>query len=232
MKKIGLFVILLLMPISVYATSFKLRGTDMNISFDESNWYVFTPDNILNNEELEELGISYEYMVDSFNNNEAYLDAILFFLDSDDYIEVFVRKTKVDDINNFSNYSKEAIEVFGQAFIEEHNIDKYEVYQNDYYFVKLDYQDQGFYLNEYLTVVNGYGYTITVQKPYAFTSDDIEITEEVIDSIEFNIDYSLKEPRDGFSFIKVFRYVVIGALGGAIITGLGVFINKKKKKKD
>lgn len=79
MKKIGLFVILLLMPISVYATSFKLRGTDMNISFDESNWYVFTPDNILNNEELEELGISYEYMVDSFNNNEAYLDAILFF---------------------------------------------------------------------------------------------------------------------------------------------------------
>ena len=132
MKKIGLFVILLLMPISVYATSFKLRGTDMNISFDESNWYVFTPDNILNNEELEELGISYEYMVDSFNNNEAYLDAILFFLDSDDYIEVFVRKTKVDDINNFSNYSKEAIEVFGQAFIEEHNIDKYEVYQNDY----------------------------------------------------------------------------------------------------
>lgn len=122
--------------------------------------------------------------------------------------------------------------MFGQAFIEEHNIDKYEVYQNDYYFVKLDYQDQGFYLNEYLTVVNGYGYTITVQKPYAFTSDDIEITEEVIDSIEFNIDYSLKEPRDGFSFIKVFRYVVIGALGGAIITGLGVFINKKKKKKD
>ena len=54
---------------------------------------IFTPDNIKDNAELDELGISYEYMVETFQTNEAYLDAVLFYQDSEDYIEIFVRKT-------------------------------------------------------------------------------------------------------------------------------------------
>ena len=81
MKKIVLFVLLFIIPINVWATTFDLKDTDMSITIDEDIWYVFTPDNILNNPELDELGISYEYMVNVFSDNRAYLDAVLFFQD-------------------------------------------------------------------------------------------------------------------------------------------------------
>ncbi len=81
MKKIVLFVLLFIIPINVWATTFDLKDTDMSITINEDIWYVFTPDNILNNPELDELGISYEYMVNVFSDNRAYLDAVLFFQD-------------------------------------------------------------------------------------------------------------------------------------------------------
>lgn len=74
MKKIVMFILLMvILPLNVLATDFSLNDTDMQITFDESEWYVFTPDNILDNPELEELGISYDYMVDTFEENGAYL---------------------------------------------------------------------------------------------------------------------------------------------------------------
>ena len=69
MKKVLLFVFLMLIPTLGYATTFELKNTDMDITIDESEWYVFTPDNILDNPELEELGLTYEYMLESFQNN-------------------------------------------------------------------------------------------------------------------------------------------------------------------
>lgn len=80
MKKIVWFLLfLLVVPLGVSATTFDLNDTDMSIEFDEDIWYVFTPDNIKDNAELDELGISYEYMVETFQTNEAYLDAVLFY---------------------------------------------------------------------------------------------------------------------------------------------------------
>lgn len=123
MKKILLFVAMMILPISVYATTFDLKDTDMHITIDEEFWYVFTPDNIKNNPELEELGISYDYMVETFEENEAYLDAALFFADSDDYIEIFVNKKEVQDVKNMTNYSEEDWNLFGEAIAEEENTD-------------------------------------------------------------------------------------------------------------
>lgn len=104
MKKVLLFVLLMLVPIVGDATTFELKNIDMNITIDESEWYVFTPDNILDNPELEDLGLTYEYMYESFQNNQAYLDAVLFFYDSEDYIELFVRRVALEDIRNLTNY--------------------------------------------------------------------------------------------------------------------------------
>ena len=124
MKKIVMFILLMvILPLNVLATDFSLNDTDMQITFDESEWYVFTPDNILDNPELEELGISYDYMVDTFEENGAYLDAILFFSNSDDYIEVFVRKTRIEDVINLNNYDKSEIEELGKALAEERGAD-------------------------------------------------------------------------------------------------------------
>ena len=94
--------------------------------------------------------------------------------------------------------------------------------------LSLDYIDQGFYLNEYYTIVNGDAYTITAQKPYSFNEEDELRVQEIIDSVEFDVDTSLKEPSS-ISWSTIFKYAMIGALVGALITYLVKLVNKKEK---
>ena len=229
MKKILLFVFLMLIPTLGYATTFELKNTDMDITIDESEWYVFTPDNILDNPELEELGLTYEYMLESFQNNQAYLDAILFYYDSEDYIELFVRKVALEDIGNLVNYDDDFIERLGQALADEQKAN-YEIYRTNYPFVLLDYQDQGFYLQEYYTIVNGYGYTITAQKPNAFSREDKARVEKIVDSVSFDVDLSLKEPNSKETNKEV-NYIIIGISSVVLVVVilLTVFKNKKER---
>ena len=229
MKKILLFVFLMFVPIVGDATTFELKNTDMDITIDESEWYVFTPDNILDNPELEELGLTYEYMLESFQNNQAYLDAILFYYDSEDYIELFVRKVALEDIGNLVNYDDDFIERFGQALADEQNAN-YEIYRTDYPFILLDYMDQGFYLQEYYTIVNGNGYTITAQKPNAFSREDKARVEKIVDSVSFEVDLSLKEPNSKETNKEV-NYIIIGISSVVLVVVilLTVFKNKKER---
>lgn len=229
MKKVLLFVLLMFVPIVGDATTFELKNTDMDITIDESEWYVFTPDNILDNPELEELGLTYEYMLESFQNNQAYLDAILFYYDSEDYIELFVRKVALEDIRNLVNYDDDFIERFGQALADEQKAN-YEIYRTNYPFVLLDYQDQGFYLQEYYTIVNGNGYTITAQKPNAFSREDKARVEKIVDSVSFEVDLSLKEPNSKETNKEV-NYIIIGISSVVLVVVilLTVFKNKKER---
>lgn len=227
MKKVLLFVLLMLVPIVGDATTFELKNIDMNITIDESEWYVFTPDNILDNPELEDLGLTYEYMYESFQNNQAYLDAVLFFYDSEDYIELFVRRVALEDIRNLTNYDDAFINRLGQVLADEQNAN-YEIYRTDYPFILLDYMDQGFYLQEYYMIVNGYGYTITVQKPEAFSSEDTARVEEIVDSVSFDADLSLEEPNSKETNKEV-NYIIIGVASVALVVVILVVVIKNKK---
>ena len=219
----------MLIPTLGYATTFELKNTDMDITIDESEWYVFTPDNILDNPELEELGLTYEYMLESFQNNQAYLDAILFYYDSEDYIELFVRKVALEDIGNLVNYDDDFIEQLGQALADGQKAN-YEVYRTDYPFILLDYMDQGFYLQEYYTIVNGNGYTITAQKPNAFSREDKARVEKIVDSVSFEVDLSLKE-HNSKETNKEVNYIIIGISSVVLVVVilLTVFKNKKER---
>ena len=103
------------LPMAVAAKDYTISGTDMTVTVDDTIWYVFTRDNIQNNPELEELGISYEYMYDVLYDNHAYMDAILFYEDGS-YMELFVRKNALEDsIVNLSNYSEGEAREFAKA---------------------------------------------------------------------------------------------------------------------
>jgi hypothetical protein len=65
--------------------------TDMNIEIDDTAWYVFTRNNLMDNPELDDLGVSYDYMYDLMYDNGIYLDAIILYSDSDEYLELFLR---------------------------------------------------------------------------------------------------------------------------------------------
>ena len=135
------FLICLVMPVTAYAETYRMNGTDLSIQVDDTIWYVFTRDNLENNPELEELGVSYDAIHSIFYDNDAYMDAVLYYGD-EGYIEFFIRKTpQTSGLVNLSNYSQEDVTKFAAAFAEQHNIQEYSVYENQYKFAKMEYFD-------------------------------------------------------------------------------------------
>ena len=202
----------------------------MSISVDDTVWYVFTRDNIKNNSELEELGITYEAMYEILHNNEAYMDAILYY-ENGEYTELFVRKRALDTgIANLSNYKDSEVLELAKELAKKQGANTYSVYENQYKFAKLEYTDSGYYLCEFYTVVNKDNYTFTFQSTSQFTDEEYAEIENIVDSVKFDIDTSIKEKKSSSiaeSVIeKTISGAVIGGVGGAVIA----ITNKKKKK--
>lgn len=217
-------------PVGAYATAFSVYGTDMTIDVDDSEWYVFTRDNIRDNPELQELGISEEYMENVFEENDAYMDAILFFEDGS-FVELFIKMKSVDTgIANLSNYDDDEVTEIAEDLAEEHDIEDYSVYKTRYKFVKLESYDKkyGYYLCEFFTVVNKDGYTLTFQSATPFTDAEYEEIEDMVSSIRFDVDESLKEPNPFFNSV-VTRTLAGAAVGGVVGGGIALFSKKKKK---
>lgn len=254
LKKL-LFVFLLaivVLPKEVFASSFKI-DENMTISIDDSIWYVFTRDNIVNNAEMEALGLSYDYMNNFFISNNAYLDALLVYQDSGDYIDLVVRKVKSDSMVNSNNYSDEQLLNTAKTLIS--NPTKLEVYQkNGYKYVYAMYTSMGHSMASYIIYVNGYSYGINLQKNSDLDSDNLNRFNEIVDSIVFNINTSLKEPgksgnegviipsNDNTSnnnsssssnnnfFDTILGKSIIGAIIGAVVGGVLALIFKLIKK--
>lgn len=191
----GILMLLLSIPMFVSASTFTMSGTDISLQIDDTQWYVFTVDNIFNNVELDDLGISYEYMKSMMDSNSVYLDAVLY-----DYeglvVEVFVRKKAVEDVVNLSNFPDSEVMDLAKELAKQQGALIYDIYQTDYKFVTLNYNQESYNLLEYYTIVNGDAYTITAQT----TRDiDLDIKGEIlriVDSVEFDVDESLDEVYD------------------------------------
>lgn len=221
-----------LLPITAFAETYNLGDTDMSISVDDTVWYVFTRDNIKNNSELEELGITYDTMYDILHDNEAYMDAVLYYEDGE-YMEFFVRKRALDaGVANLSNYDDSEVLEFAKELAKKQGAETYSVYENQYKFAKLEYIDSnyGYYLCEYYTVVNQDNYTFTFQSTSQFTDWEYAEMETIIDSIKFDVDTSIKEEKKTSKDESIVGKVIVGAvIGGAVGAGIAI-IGKKKKK--
>ena len=82
-------------------------------------------------------------------------------------------------------------------------------------------------IDEYYTVMNGYGYSILVQKINDFTSSEEKSTQDIIDKITFkyNEEYE-KSITSG-----VLKSALIGAVIGGIVGVLVLIFNRNKKSK-
>lgn len=221
-----------LLPITAFAETYNLGDTDMSISVDDTVWYVFTRDNIKNNSELEELGITYDTMYDILHDNEAYMDAVLYYEDGE-YMEFFVRKRALDaGVANLSNYDDSEVLDLAKELAKKQGAETYSVYENQYKFAKLEYIDSnyGYYLCEYYTVVNQDNYTFTFQSTSQFTDWEYAEMETIIDSIKFDVDTSIKEEKKTSKDESIVGKAIGGAvIGGAVGAGIAI-IGKKKKK--
>ena len=221
-----------LLPIITYAETYNLGGTDMSISVDDTVWYVFTRDNIKNNSELEELGITYDTMHDILHNNEAYMDAILYY-ENGEYTELFVRKRALDTgIANLSNYKDSEVLELAKELAKKQGAKTYSVYENQYKFAKLEYVDSnlGYYICEFVTCVNKDNYTFTFQSTSQFTDEEYAEIENIVDSVKFDIDTSIKEKKSTSFSESVLQKAIGGAVMGGIVGAVIAIINKKKKK--
>ena len=204
----------------------------MSISVDDTVWYVFTRDNIKNNSELEELGITYEAMYEILHNNEAYMDAILYY-ENGEYTELFVRKRALDTgIANLSNYKDSEVLELAKELAKKQGANTYSVYENQYKFAKLEYVDSnlGYYICEFVTCVNKDNYTFTFQSTSQFTDEEYTEIENIVDSVKFDIDTSIKEKKSSSIAESVIEKTIGGAVIGGVVGAVIAITNKKKKK--
>lgn len=230
MKRVlkSLIILLLVMVVSpVMAKEYAMSDTDIKVNLDDSNWYVFTRDNIKDNEQLKTFGISEEYMNNTFTKGNMYLDAIKFKSDKE-IIELFVMKKPVEKVKNMSNYSDKELQNVAKDIAKRENTSDYKIFKTDYKYVYTKYTDSGKQIMDYYTVINGYGYTIKLQSDKAFTASEQNEMENIVKGISFNVDKSLSEPSKGMN--PIIRDALIGAVVGGLGGAVYSLVNKNKKK--
>ena len=235
MKKLLFILICVFALITVAkATSYKIAETDVTVDLD-SDWLVFTRDNIKDNADLKKYNITEEYMQGVFKNNNAYLDAVKFVDDSSKVIEMFIRLTDNNKAINLSNYSDKEVKELAEEFGKEYNVENASVYKNNYKWVVLEHMDNGKYLEEYITIVNGKNYNLSFQNYREYTEEEKTYLKGIIDKAVFDVEKSyrsFKEKNNQNAISKILvnalKYGIIGAVVGAITA----FIKKKQNKEE
>ena len=230
MKKLLFIFILLLLPLTIYAKDFKIE--DISIDLDDS-WYVFTKDNIKNNQDLKLLGVSEEYMNDVFDGTDYYLDAIKF--NNDEIVELFIVIKDTSSLYDSSDFTDEQIEALRSSYEKQISNSKTTIFTTDSTkYIKSIYKDQDLNIVDYYAVINKKGYTFKIQKKEEFSEEELNELDKMIENIivsdkdnnvnEDDIQPLIDNKKGGNS---VLTGTIIGAIIGGIIGLIGYIIKKK-----
>lgn len=224
MKKIvvGLMA-LLLMPLVTLATEVDIASADMSIDLPD-DWYIFTRENIENNADLEELGLTYDFMKDMMDSNDMYLDA---FNEEEEFI---ISILEVSDVGNMNDYFDSEVEDLAKEIQEDIGSDIAEIYDNGYKFIYFEYMDAGYYIINYYTIVDDRAYTFTFQKETEFTEDEKDSYKKMVDSVKF--DKYKPEDKSKETVIVSVGIVLVIVLGAAALIVSKVNNNNNNKKED
>lgn len=244
MKRIAMILITvllcvqILLPITVSAERFYLGGTDMSLSVDDEYWYVFTRDNIKNNSQLDKLGITYEYMTEIFSDSDAYMDAFMFFNDEENnVVELFVRKVDdAFDAVDLSDYSDEEVLEFAESLTQYVSYSDSSVYKSKYKFAELRSFEpvEKLYMYQFFTVANKDLYNLQFHSTTQLNDSQYKEITSIVDSVEFNIDKSIKKPKSGFWMEVLLRGLRGAAIGAVVSVGaaaVGKAVKKRSEKK-
>ena len=219
------------MPLVINAEEYDIQSANMKVSFPD-DWYVFTRENIKDNETLKNLNVTEEYMNKFFVSNGAYIDA----LNTD--IEFVLRLSEKLDFQSLSDFPDEKVLEYASDLGAINKTDDYKVYTNKYKYVILKYDASNYNVLMYATVINGKWYTYSAQKQTEFTSEEANNIKKIIDSIEYTIveeeeeeKVEEKKPEEEKKENKnklVFAYMALVAAAATCI--LIIIILKKKRE--
>lgn len=240
MKKILFLIIFMLFPFMVIAKNYNVN--DLNLQLDLSDDYiVLIRDNLDENEGLEKLGITKEYMKELMEKSSIYADII----PNDISYEILVVSPEIKlTINNLKNVTDDILDSLRKQLSNKVNADNSSIYKGKYHFVLIDYYDanSGYYIYNYYTVVNARGYNFQLQKMKAITNEEKDSLKKIIDSVDIQVlDEYQKETEEvqkqidnyrkgGFNWKRVIIYSVVGAVVGGLSSFIILLIRKRRSK--
>ena len=220
MKKFLLIIaVFLVFPMIVDGKIYKIKNSEVVISFDQQKWDVFAQ------------GIQQDsYLLDKYGYDNVTMQNYL--KDNFMYAYAIYNKGETFELMLFTDsktieYEVDDYESFGPSVAKVRGVEDFQIYESNYQYVKLDYYDPNseFYLLEYHILINSQYYVFLVRKENEFSEYEKQEIEEVIDSVEFN---KKKEPLNfEINWIYVINYVYCIALGAGIM-----YFNMRKSKKD
>lgn len=235
-NKISIFLILFILttiPTNVFAASYEVNR-DLTIEIDNSDWITFTKDDI-NNSKLKELNINYNDIRSEMEENNIYLESFLINnKNRQENISLFIKISEDKmDIGNLHSYPKEKINSIGNNLLKSEIIkaDNFTIYENDYAFIKFEYQDNNYNLYQFYTYINGHMYAFSFQKENKISLSEKNMMNNIVDNIEFQLDEDFEQAIDFSStFEKAITAGIIGAITAGIFT-IMVFKKEKDKQK-
>ena len=222
---------LFVMVTNVSAKSYELEDINMSIDLDEW-WFTFTRYNLENNDELDALNITKDYMEEYFENNDAFLDAIYYTSDNE-YIELTIHKYEMKDndefekfkkIENLKNAKESDIGWLGIMLSEEPTIRDTIIYETENcLYLKNYYSLEENYQLSYITIANNQYFIINFTSNTNFDDSAEMITDDVVDNIfiENNNNQNL-----------LYILFIVGAVLIIVIFAIYNFNKKRNKKRN
>ena len=187
--------LLTILPTTAFATTFTCYDVGISMDFDEDYWYVFTRDNLEGNPELDELGISYDFMYSYFQDNNAHLDAITLY-DDDTYLEIVLQQGGyISQVEDLSSYSDSDVLDFASGVAQELGVSDYDAATiGEYKYAVVEYISASTYFHEYYTIVDYITYVFTFSSPVSFTANQYDEIYDVMSSVSFEDDLIIGIP--------------------------------------
>jgi hypothetical protein len=226
MKKILIFLTVLLIPIIVNAQDFNVQ--DMRVTLDDK-YSVLTPDNLQDSATLAKYNLNLESIQKKFSENKIFLNA-LDYTDNSNIVEIVINVKDSYVEGNLKDYDDAYInrryQNMGSSYDDYVNHGIYKTKKWVYY--HFEYKYALYYRDCYVTIINGKEYIITYSKlRKELNNDNRNELKTLIDNIIINnvkeeklIDLNIK---DILSMLGVFLVAAI------IIIIAGKFILPKNK---
>ena len=166
MKKLLFVVVLfLLCPVIVFGENFEIKEYGITMSFDK-NWDVFTRESDRNDYFLVKYDLDYDLLQENLKDNLIYLYA-LHETDADEKIE-FIVVTNGKKVEEDRPMTLEEFKEFASMLAKKYGADDYEIYENNYKYIKYDYYDENvdLYCSEYFLYIDSIGSFSLLEKKF------------------------------------------------------------------
>ena len=159
----------------------------LRLKMDEEFWYVFTRENLKDNPELDELNFDYESMAEFMEEQNVRMDAIVFYEDSDAYLEMFVIEKENDNFYDDSLVNDSDFEELAGEMADKLGFESGEMFKSNkgIRFMGFEFSDSGMYVKEYIFVTKDISFAIHFESNEPFIEEEYEDMETILDSFDF-----------------------------------------------